>query len=218
MNWLKNLDPLAIALVIVGVLIVGSLVVVGGLYGYASSLQSERVTRENQLSAQYSANQNYLSTYISTFYEELGVANLKSEKMDQILSDAVKGRYEDGGFSAGSPFFAAVSEAYPDISGLNIYDRIVDHIKSGREGYRAIQDKLLDMIRSYNDWRQDGYLQSRIIEDFIHVPSERLEARIGTNVYRGKEALEKMQQIITTSSTQKAYETGTRDPLAVPKE
>ncbi len=218
MNWLKSLGPVAVVLVILGVLVVGSLAVVVGLYGYANSLRSESVVRENQLSAQYLSNQNYLSTYISTFYEELGVANLKSDKMDQILSDSVKGRYEDGGFSASSPFFAAVSEAYPDISGLNIYDKIVDHIKSGREGYRAIQDKLLDMIRSYNNWRQDGYIQSLIIKDFIHVPSERLEARIGTNVYRGNEALEKMQQIVTASAAQKAYETGTLDPLAVPKE
>ena len=78
------------------VLVVLAAIIGSGLvfYGYINGLRSESVKREAQLSAQYQSNQNYLSTYISGFYEQIGVANLKSEKMDQILSDAVKGRYE----------------------------------------------------------------------------------------------------------------------------
>src|SRR3989338_1261140 len=141
---------LIVLAVILGVFVLGGC----SAYGYANGVRNEGIGRETQLTAQYLSNQNYLSTYISGFYEQMGVANLKSEKMDQILTDAVKGRYEDGGMNVGSSFFTGIVEAYPDISGLNIYDKIVDYVAAGREGYRATQDKLLDQLRQYDTWRK----------------------------------------------------------------
>lgn len=202
------------------VLVLAGMLVVGGLwfYGYVNSLRTEGINRETQLSAQYQSNQNYLSAYISGFYEQLGVANLKSEKLDQILTDAVKGRYEaGGGFSADGAFFAAVVEAYPDLTSLNIYDKVVDYVAGGRTGYREIQDKLLDMLRSYDAWRGDGIVQSRIVAGVLGIPSNRLEARLPSGDSTGAEARRKMYEIVLASDAQKAYETGTMDPLQVPR-
>ena len=202
------------------VLVVLAAIIGSGLvfYGYINGLRSESVKREAQLSAQYQSNQNYLSTYISGFYEQIGVANLKSEKMDQILSDAVKGRYEkSGGFSQGGGFFSAILEAYPNLAGLNIFDKIVEYISGQRAGYRDIQDKLLDMLRSYYTWRQDGFVQSFIVSSVIGVPTDRLEARLSDGALHGAAARDKMYQIVLASQAQEAYKTGTMDPLAVPK-
>lgn len=202
------------------VLVLAGMLVVGGLwfYGYMNALRTEGINRETQLSAQYQSNQNYLSAYISGFYEQLGVANLKSEKLDQILTDAVKGRYEtSGGFSADGAFFAAVVEAYPDLTALNIYDKVVDYVAGGRTGYREVQDKLLDMLRSYDAWRGDGIVQSRIVSSMLGVPSDRLEARLPSGDFTGTEARRKMYEIVLASDAQKAYETGTMDPLSVPR-
>lgn len=204
-----------IALALVAALVIGGF----SLYSFVNSLRSESVARENALNAQYLSNQNYLSAYVSGFYEQLGVAGAKSDKLDQILSDAVKGRYESsGGFAPNGAFFSAIVEAYPDLSALNIYDKIVDYVASQREGYRGIQDKLLDMLRSYDTWRQDGLIQSMIVSDILGIPSERLEARIGTDVKRGLEARDRMFTIVLASQAKEAYETGILDPLQVPSD
>lgn len=191
-----------------------ALVIIGfTLYGYANSLRTEDVNWSTQLNAQYLSNQNYLSAYISGFYEQLGLVKYKSEKMDQILLNYAKARGEKG--AVGQAFLAAVVEAVPDLKGLNIADKMLAYVQAGREGYRAVQDKLLDILKGYDAWRQDGYVQSWIIANVIGAPSERLEARIGDKVWRGKEAREKMYTVVLTSDTKKAYETGTMEPLKV---
>ncbi len=200
-------------------IIVVALIVVFGFYGYVNSLRTEGVNLETALSAQYQSNQNFLSAYISGFYEQLGLANAKSEKMDQILTDAVKGRYEgngaESGFNTKGAFFSAMIEAYPNLDGLNIYDKIVDYVSSQRAGYRNIQDKLLDMLRSYDAWRGEGFIQSQIVKSLLGIPSDRLEARLPGNSIRGVLARDRMYQIVLASQAQKAYETGTMDPLQV---
>ncbi len=202
---------------VVGGVILALLVVLVGaglaLYGYANALRSEDVNWSTQLNAQYLSNQNYLSAYVSGFYEQLGLVKYKSEKMNEILLNYAKARGEKGAVS--QAFLAAVVEAVPDLKGLNIADKMLAYVQSGREGYRATQDKLLDMLRSYDKWREDGYVQSWIIANVIGAPSERLEARIGAMVYRGKEAREKMYVIVLASDAKKAYETGTMEPLQV---
>lgn len=198
-----------VALGIAAGLLVGGL----SLYGYANTTRNEAVTREIQLSTQYLSNQNYLSTYISTFYEQVGIANLKSEKMDQILLDAVKGRYGKDGIQSG-PLMVAIAEAYPDIKSLDVYDKIMTTISSGREGYRAIQDKLLDQLRSYDTWRTQGILRSWALGNFF--PSKSLKARIGDTELTGADALKKMYQIVLASQARDAYEKGTMEPLTAP--
>lgn len=206
---------LVVALVVLGAVGVGLL----SLYGFVNSTRNEGIGLETQLNAQYLANQNELSTFVSSFYEQVGVANLKSAKMDQILTDAVKGRYEGkdgGGYGQGSsPFFSAIVEAYPDVKSLDIYDKIVSFIQSGRESYKNKQDKLLDQMRAYDTWRKSGLVRSQVVAT-LGFPSENLEARVGTNVVRGVAAREQMLLIVTTSDTKKAYETGTMEPLKPP--
>ena len=203
-------------LILGGILVV--FVVIGlVIFSMFNGARTDGVKREAGLTAQYLDKQNYLSAYVSGFYEQIGVANLKSEKLDQILSDAVKGRYDEGGFSVGSSFFTGIVEAYPNLVGLDIYDKIVDYVSAGREGYRGKQSKLLDMLREYDTWRESGLVHSRIVGK-LGFPSERLEARVGNEVWRGKDARDRMFLIVTTSGTRKAYETGTMEPLEIPSE
>lgn len=199
-------------------IVLGGLLAVGiGFYAKINTLRNEGIPIESGLNAQYLDNQNQLSAYISEFYETVGVANLKSDKMDTILVDAMKGRYE-GNSSAQvgrGQLFSSIKEAYPNLD-LSIYDRIIDLIHAGREHYKQAQSKLLDMLRSYDNWRSTGIVQSWIIKNILGFPSERLEARIGTQVTRGAAARDQMYLIVTTADTQKAYQTGTMDPLQIP--
>lgn len=198
--------------------------VIGGCGLYANSLRNEGVTQERALSSQYLDNQNFLSGYISGFYEQVGVAQASTDALDRVLTDAVKGRY-DGKTSAqpgtGS-LFSAIAEAYPELSAqelLRIWGKIQDYVTSQREGYRNKQSKLLDMLRTYDTWRETGgpgkrlILSLGIIADF---PSNNLEARIGETKLTGEVARDKMYQIVLDSTTLKAYETGKLDPLKIP--
>jgi hypothetical protein len=170
---------------------------------------------EQQLSKQYEDNQNELSNYISSFYEQLGVANLKSSKMDTILTNAVQGRYGEDGFKANGAFFAAVKEAYPDLTQLNVYDRIMDHVSSGRTSFKSQQTRLLDLLREYDTWRQQGIVRSQLVR-IVGFPTENLKARVGgATVATGPLALEKFHQLVLTSSTTEAFTTGKMEPLTV---
>ena len=197
-----------------GVLAVGLALLVS-LYGYLNGLRSVAVESETALNAQYVDNQNELSTYVSSFYEKLGLAKLKSEKLNAILLDAVKGRYDKNGagFGKGSPVFAVMVEAYPNLSGLDVFDKIVDYVSAGREAYKAKQSKLLDQIRAYEKWRADGYLQSLVIVKVIGFPA--LKARVGNESVTGQAALDKMWTIILASDAKNAYQSGVLEPLKV---
>ena len=202
---------------VVLVAIIGCLLLSGmWTYGWVNGLRTEGINQETALNAQYLSNQNYLSSYISGFYEQFGIVQYKSDKLDQILTDYAKGRSSGGGPAAekGS-FINAVREAVPDLKGLNVADRMLDYIAGGRAGYRDSQDKLLDMLRSYDKWRADGIVQSIVVKNLLGIPSERLEARIGTQVVHGADARDKMYLIVLTSDAKKAYESGVMEPLKV---
>lgn len=196
--------------------IFGVIVVLGlGIYGKANGINNTAVDKESRLSAQYLDNQNYLSAYISGFYEQTGLAQAKSAQMDKILTDAVKGRYDNAKQGQGGQMFSAMVEAYPDLSQLNVYDRVMEYVQAGREGYRQQQSKLLDMLRDFDKWRNTGLVNKQLVQ-MMGVPGHDLKAQIGDKVIYGEAAEKKMYQIVLASSAKKAYETGTLEPLKVP--
>ncbi|MBI2449923.1 MAG: hypothetical protein HYV47_00125 [Candidatus Nealsonbacteria bacterium] len=197
-----------------GIFVAIILIVGLSLYGWVNGVRNDGIQHETRLTAQYLDNQNYLSAYVSGFYEQLGIANLKSEKLDQILSDAVRGRYDKGGFNVGSSFFTGIMEAYPNLAGLDVYDKVVNYVAAGREGYRATQSKLLDMLRAYDSWRETGIVKSQAVR-MLGFPSSRLEARIGDQSLKGVEARDRMYRIVLAPDALKAYESGTMEPLKV---
>ena len=216
---MKMSKGLIIAGVSVGVL----LLLVMTMYGKFNGINKDGVKRETALSAQYQDNQNELSKFQSGFYEMLGVADAKSAQMDKILSDAVKGRYENGssaavpGAAGNTALFSAMVEAYPDLSGLDAFDKIIDYAAAGRESYKQQQSKLLDMLREYDTWRRSGLIHKQFVK-VSGFPSSDLRAQIGAKAVTGEAALEQMRLIVTTSSTQEAYTTGTQEPMVIGKD
>ncbi|HXK37897.1 MAG TPA: hypothetical protein VJ579_02420 [Candidatus Paceibacterota bacterium] len=196
----------------------GAIAIIALLLSYScvNDTYNESVPQETALSALFLSNQNELSSYVSGFYEQAGIANMKSDKMTKFMTDAVTGRYdkEGGGFD-GSAMVSMIKEAYPGTNEFGIYDKILPFVKAGREAFKGKQDYLLDQIRTYNNWRRKGFARAYILKYFF--PTNNLQARIGDKVYYGKEALEKMERIILDSQTKKAYETGVMDPLQMPK-
>ena len=94
---------------IVGLLVLAALTVVGfGLYSYAVNIRNEALSRELEVAATYESLQVEHSNMVSTVYEQVGIANLKSDKMNQLIGDAISGRYGDDGFKGGTFAAAAI--------------------------------------------------------------------------------------------------------------
>ena len=206
------------ALIIGGAAVAVVLLLVVGVVAKINSVQKDAIGRETTLSAQYDANRIKLSQIKTTFYSSLDVANLKSDKMDQIIEDAVKGRY-DGNTSAkpgtGS-LFSAIVEAYPDLSNnLNLYDKIVDFLMTERKEYAQQQTKLRDMIREYDTWRKSGVLH-RFWVGLAGAPTDALEAPANGVTLTGEAALQQMKRLVIHSGAQEAYDTGVDDGERVP--
>lgn len=198
-----------ITLVVLAVLLVSGLF----FYNYYNTLRDERIDHEVGLNAQYPDNQNLLSEFVSGFYEQIGISNLKSEKIDKILKDALTGKFGDQGFKSNGSFISAFQEAGIDLTGLNIYDKIIDYVQAKRPEFKNAQTNLLARINAYNAWRTRGAIRSLIIKYIVKAPSQQLEARVGDKTYNGAEALEKMKQIVLTQKAVDAYDKGVMAPL-----
>lgn len=202
-----------------GIAVLVVLVLGFSLFGTFNSVQKEGKGQENRLEAQYKANQNELSTYILQFKESLGVADKGTAKLDVVLSNAIAGRY-DGAMEPGSggELYSAITEAYPDLTATTeSYAKVQDLVVSGRAEFRNQQNKLSNMISTYETWMDSGLIQSKIVK-MSGFPSDSLEARIGNDVYKGEEALEKMKQQVLAEEAVTSFETGTTAPLIEPDE
>ena len=212
MNFLKN-TKLVVALAAVLVFTIGAF----GFYGYVNGIRSEGITQETALSAQYESNQNELSTYVTSFYEQLGLANRKSAVLDTILRNAVQGRYGDDGFKPNGAMFSAITEAYPDMTqNLKVFDDIAAHVRAGRETFKGKQNQLIDRSRVYKTWLNDGLIRQYVVKNVLGFPSNVLQARIGGKVVAsGPDAFEQIQSIVMTASTAEAFTTGRQEALVV---
>ena len=206
-------------LIITGVIIAAIAAVGFSLYGFFNSLNSQRVQYETSLTASYQKNQTELDTYVKQIKEAVGIANLKSDKLDQVLRNAVSGRYGDSNAvgnrqGQGGAFFSAIVEAYPDIRGqLDLYDRIAERVFSGREAFKQKQNALLGEVQAYEVWMNDGLVQSIMIKRVIGAPTDLLQARIGTKVLRGQAALDQIRLVVTSKGTNESFESGQEEAI-----
>ena len=198
---------LIIGLVVAGVIGFGGI----SVYSKVNSEYNAGMSMETRLSEQYQRNQAQLDASTKKIVESVGIANLKSEKMRQIISDAVKGRYE-GKMEPGTggAMFSAIQEAYPQLD-LAIYDKIVDLIATERETFKQAQSKLLASVQQYKQWKNTDIIRQWFVAKYF--PSDNLEARIGTKVVTGAAALEQIQLLVTSQGTDDAFNSGKQDPL-----
>ena len=114
-------------------------------------------------------------------------------------------------FNDGDALISMIKEAYPDLSGLTIFDQMLPYIQEGRVKFKNRQSLLIDQVNAYKLWYREGFVRSMILSNFI--PTRNLEARNGDVVHQGAAALAMMERIILDSTTKQAYETGVLEPL-----
>ena len=205
---------------LIGLAVFAGIVVVAALYCISvyTSVRNAGNTKEAALSAKYSSIQADYGQWRLGVTDSLGIAREKRGAMDQILTHAIEGRYN----KPGSPqvdngkLFSAISEAYPDLTGLNIYDKILDYVKQGREKFSANQAALQALVQDYNTWRTTGSFLHPMIAGWLF-PSGNLKARVGDRTYTGEEALEKMSRVIVGGDTTQIFDSGNDTGIVNPE-
>lgn len=214
-----SLSKSAKQLIIWGAVALVAIIAAVSIFGFINGTRDEGIRKTSALEGQYMDNQNELSSYILKFNESLGIADRQNTKLNEVLLDAVKGRYDNDGSlnpGTGGQLFSAITEAYPDLSANSeAYMKVQDLIVSGRDAYKNKQTKLLDMVRDYDVWLQSDFLKSSVIKN-LGFPDDYLEVKVDGKPLRGQDALDQIASIVLTEDAKEAYETGTMDPLITP--
>lgn len=202
--------------------IIGGLIAVGILVFTITGITSYVNVRntgndlELGLTEQFKRVQINYGQFRLKIHDELGIAREKRDAIDKILGDAVAGRYNQQGSDTNvdrEALFSAIKEAYPDLSGLDIYDRIIDDIQAGRTRFAAEQVQLADQVRRYNSWRKTGGLFHPLFVSWLGFPSDLLEVQIGSKTLTGAAALQKMNIVIVGGDTVEIFDTGFDKPI-----
>lgn len=197
--------------------IVGLLVLGFSLYAYVASIRNQALAWETDLNKVVRIEVSERATYETSIYEQAGLAEIKSEKMNSIIRGAIEGRYGDnpGNPGQGKALLQAVRESYPDTKGLEIYDRILPAISAGREGIRNKQNLRIEKAQAYDYWRKEGIFRAWVLSGIY--PSRDLQFKVGDKMYYAAEALEKMTEPISTADVNKSFESGLESPLQLNK-
>lgn len=205
-------------LVIIGVIAAVVLGSIGLVINTYTNIRNEGRHQELALTAKYKAVMVSYGQDRLAFTDQLGIAREKRDAMDKILTDAVGGRYNKPGATAidNGKLFSAIVEAYPDLSGLDIYDKILDFVTRMRNKFAQDQTQIQEMIRDYNEWRTTGSFLHPTFVDWAGFPSESLELRIGDKVYKGQEALDRMSRPIIGNDANVIFDDGVDQPVHTP--
>ncbi len=202
--------------VLVVVVIVVVLLGIGGQTAsvYVDTRNTGRAT-ELALVADYNGMIAHYGQNRMTVVDQLGISREKARRMNQILDAAVSGRYNKPGSTTAvdnGKLFSAIAEAYPDLTGLNVYDKILVFVQTARKNFGDDQAHLQTSIQNYKTWLTTGSLLHPMIAQWLF-PSNTLEIKVGDQVYHGQEALDHMLKPIVGSDTNEIFNSSVDKPM-----
>lgn len=187
MNFPK-LGKKTIALIVVAALALVSI----AIFAKFDGISRTAADKETGLMGLYETTQVELNNYANGLYESVNIADRKSDKLDQIMKDAISGRYGDTPGrtnGTGGSFFSALTEAYPDLtSNLDVYDQIASYAMTERKAYSDEQKLLVDRVRDYKKWLTSGILDKQLIS-MAGYPSDNLTVTVDGSTYSGADAI-----------------------------
>ncbi|MDR0405324.1 MAG: hypothetical protein LBH54_00875 [Clostridiales bacterium] len=188
----------------------GPLVLALGVFQAVVKLTNTGKRLETNLNTAYLEAQNYLSHSIMLIRETLQINLREAETLERALAEAITGRYKNA--ASKDAVFNILHESYPDMSAFSAsFSRIDAAVQNSRAAFAQMQSKLLQELNAFEQWRTGTFLSRILMKN--NFPDGDLVARIGTARYTGKQALEKMYQIIQTGEGLAAYHQGTHEPM-----
>lgn len=203
-----------IILGVVGVAVVGFFLYAANVY---KTTRNEGNAKELALTGKFKSMMGEYGQDRMAVTDSLGIARENADAMDKILQNAVSGRYnKEGGKGEvdSNLLFKAISEAYPDLSGVSdLYKKVLDYVIEARKKFGQKQSEIATAVQEYQTWRTTGSLLHPIFASWMGYPSNLIEIRVGDKVYRGQEALDKMSTAIVGSDTNRIIDTGVDEQL-----
>jgi hypothetical protein len=148
----------------------------------------------------------------SQIVDGLNIAGEKRDAINKLVKDAIASRRfvdpNDPTKIDRNAFISAVQEAYPDTSGTDIYNRLIDQVQALRKGFAHDQTHLADLVRSYDDWRKTGSMFHPQIVRWLGFPSDNLRIMVNGHEYKGQQALNKLSVVIMSSEGGEIFDSG----------
>ena len=132
------------------------------------------------------ANQSNYDSMIKSAKEMVQVTDIYAEDFEKIYSDLIAGRNQDTGL-----LFKVVQESNPNLDST-VYTTLQRELSANRKTFDNNQQKLLDRVREYNSFVQKKFISSAILN---------------------KKAIDSSKLIVTSTSTQDAFNSGVADEI-----
>lgn len=175
--------------------------------------------KQEDLIAFYNETTNVLSDCLVKTKSAVGVAGAQTDALDRVITNAVKGRYTEGSTAQpgnSNALFSALSEAYPDTSGLSrTFENVQIIITGCRTNFRDSQSELQKAVTRFNQWRKGSFT----VRTFGggNYPNDDLAIRVDRRMITGQEALNQMRTLVVVSDAQTGRDSGVirnDDPFA----
>lgn len=172
-------------LAIVGVLIAGLV----GLLGMFISYSNQEVDLSTQFSAQQKANAVIYDKVWKTLQQKAGVADQAADKFKEIYANIMDARYD----GKDQVLMNWIQEQNPSFD-MSLYKDLSMSIEAQRAEFANVQQKLIDIKREH----------------------DRLRLRIPSSIFLMIKGVKELQmQLVTSSRTEKAFETGVDDDVSL---
>ncbi len=192
-----------IAIAVVLVLVIGVLVIKNGVTNKGNE-------KQQSLIATYNKTTNVLSDCLVKTKSAVGVAQATKGALNEVITEAVRGRYTAGSTAhpgSGNALFSAIAENYPDTSRLaKVFENVQIIINGCRTEFREEQSALQAEVTRFVSWKTGSFT----VRTFggKNYPNNELAIKKDGKFIRGAEALTQMRELVVVSEAQSGRDTG----------
>lgn len=169
------------AIIAVVILVLGTVVGINTM-----SNRKTIIKLEKSIEAKYESNKVEYDKMIKTAKETLQVADIYADEFKEIYTGLIEGRNQDENL-----LFKLVKESNPEFDS-SMYKSVQRGISEDRQKFANSQERLLDMIREYNEFVEIKFITSMILN---------------------REPKDLSKYTVTSTSTQEAFESGVADEM-----
>ncbi len=181
------------------------------LFSKHESIVSEGNKKQQGLIVFWNETTNVLSGCIIETKEAAGIAEAQTGAINKVISEAVRGRYEEpstaqpgGGKNS---LFSAMVEAYPNTDQLSkTFQDVLTVVTGCRTKFQHTQAELQKHVTMFNEWREGSFLNRKLGAE--NYPTDKLVIEVGKKKVSGQAALDKMRQLVVIKEANTGRETG----------
>lgn len=173
--------------------IFGVSVLATGLIGGVTLLSNRKtiITLEQSIEQQYMSNKSNYDSMVKAAREMVQVTDMYAEDFERIYSNLISGRYKGEEQQQLNSLFKVVQESNPTLDS-SVYTTLQRELSANRKTFDSNQTKVLDRIREYNTFVETKFITSAVFN---------------------KQKIDSSKYIVTSESTEDAFNSGKADEI-----